>query len=192
VIVAAGHTDAAYEEVCTAIDEGLRGFTHLYNAMTQLNSRAPGAVGAALDSRETWCGIIADGHHVHPAALRIALAAIGPDRLALVTDAMPSVGADTAPLRLGDILIKAEGGRLTGPDGTLAGSSLDMAAAVRNAQTLMHVDLATAVYMASAAPARAIGLDQERGSIRPGLSADLVLLTQAGEVAATWIGGVRS
>jgi len=191
VIIAAGHADASYEQVCTAIQEGLRGFTHLYNAMTQLNSRAPGVVGAALDCRDTWCGIIADGHHVHPAALRIALAALGPDRLALVTDAMPTVGSDANSFRLGETEIRSEDGRLTGPDGTLAGSHLDMATAVRNAQQLMAVDLATAVRMASATPARAIGLQGELGAIRSGYRADLALLNPDGTVAATWISGLR-
>src|SRR6185369_4990873 len=84
VVVAAGHTAASYEDIQASFAEGLSGFTHLYNAMTQLGSRAPGAVGAALESRESWCGLIVDGHHVHPASLRIAMAAKGPERLALV------------------------------------------------------------------------------------------------------------
>lgn len=189
VVVAAGHTDSSYEQVRAALDEGLSGFTHLYNAMTQLGSRAPGAVGAALEDRESWCGLIADGHHVHPAALRIALAIKGPDRLVLVTDAMPTVGSDVKEFTLRGLRIIADDGRCVAPDGTLAGSDLDMAMAVRNAVRLMGVDLATAVRMASASPARAMRMSEERGEIRPGLAADLVLMNGRQEVIETWIGG---
>ena len=189
VIVAAGHTEASYEEVQSSFAEGLSGFTHLYNAMTQLGSRAPGVVGAALDSRDSWCGLIVDGHHVHPAALRVALAAKGSDRLALVTDAMPSVGSDRKEFWLGGRRIVAEEGRCTAADGTLAGSDLDMAQAVRNAVRLLGVDLATAARMASMAPATALGMAGERGSIQPGLRADLVLVDANGDVVETWIDG---
>jgi N-acetylglucosamine-6-phosphate deacetylase len=189
VIVAAGHTAASWQDMQAALAEGLSGFTHLFNAMTQLGSREPGAVGAALDSRDSWCGIIADGHHVHPASLRIALAAIGAERLALVTDAMPTVGWDGKDFQLGGVRITAKDGRLTAPDGTLAGSSLDMAAAVRNARRLMGVDQATAVRMASAVPAAVLGLSGERGAILPGLSADVVLVDGEGQVVESWIGG---
>lgn len=188
VVAAAGHSDATYEQVQAALDEGLTGFTHLYNAMSPLGSRAPGVVGAALDNRASWCGLIVDGFHVHPAALRIALAARGPEALVLVTDAMPTVGSDARGFSLGGREIVNEGGRLTGPDGTLAGSSLDMASAVRNAERLMRVDLATAVRMASRSPARAIGL-ADRGEIRPGCHADLVLMDEHRQVTETWIGG---
>jgi N-acetylglucosamine-6-phosphate deacetylase len=189
VVVAAGHTEASYEEMQTAFEEGLRGFTHLYNAMTQLGSRAPGAVGAALERRDSWCGIILDGHHVHPAALRVALAAKGADRLALVTDAMPTVGSDRKEFRLGGRRVVAENGRCTDAEGTLAGSDLDMAQAVRNAQKLLRVDLAAAVRMASGVPAAAMGMESERGSIKAGLRADLVLLDPEGQVLESWIEG---
>jgi N-acetylglucosamine-6-phosphate deacetylase len=189
VVVAAGHTEASYEEVAASFDEGLSGFTHLYNAMTQLGSRAPGAVGAALESRGSWCGLIVDGYHVHPAALRVALAAKGADRLALVTDAMPAVGSDRKEFWLGGQRIVAEDGRCSAADGTLAGSDLDMAQAVRNAVRLLGVDLATAARMASSVPASAMGMANERGSIRPGLRADLLLIDGDGHVLETWING---
>lgn len=188
-VVAAGHTEATYEELQTSFAEGLSGFTHLYNAMTQLGSRAPGAVGAALDNRDAWCGLIVDGHHVHPASLRVALAAKGAERLVLVTDAMPTVGSDSKDFMLGGRRIVAEDSRCTAPDGTLAGSDLDMAQAVRNAMRLMHVDRASAVRMASAAPASAMGMSHERGAIEAGLAADLVLVDDEGQVLETWIGG---
>lgn len=189
VIVAAGHTDATYEQVRAALDDGLAGFTHLYNAMTQLDSRAPGAVGAALEDRASWCGLIVDGHHVHPAALRVALAAKGADRLILVTDAMPTVGSDTKQFTFNGQTIIADDGRCVSPDGTLAGSDLDMAMAVRNAERLMRIDYETAVRMASASPARAMRMSEERGEIRPGLVADLVLVDDRKQVLETWIAG---
>lgn len=189
VIVAAGHTAAAYADIQRGFAEGLTGFTHLFNAMTQLGSREPGVVGAALESRASWCGIIVDGHHVHPASLRIALAAVGAERLALVTDAMPTVGWDKTEFQLGELRVTAKDGRLTAPDGTLAGSALDMASAVRNAESLMGVDRATAVRMASAVPAAALGLSGKTGAIEPGLRADLVLADATGEVVESWIGG---
>ncbi len=189
VVVAAGHTAATYEDVRAAFAEGLSGFTHLFNAMTQLGSREPGAVGAALEHRPSWCGLIVDGHHVHPASLRVALAAKGAEKLVLVTDAMPPVGSDQSEFRLGGQLIRCDGDRCTSADGTLAGSNLDMAAAVRNAVRLMGVDLATAVRMASEVPASVMGFAGERGSIRAGLRADLVLVDGKGEVIETWISG---
>lgn len=189
VFVAAGHTAATYEEIQASFAEGLGGFTHLYNAMTQLASRAPGAVGAALDSRESWCGLIVDDYHVHPAALRIALAAKGPERLALVTDAMPSVGSDRKEFLLGEQRIVADGDRCAAKDGTLAGSNLGMAQAVRNAERLLGVEFATAVRMASAVPASILGLSAERGSLQPGLRADLVLVDNEKGVVETWIAG---
>lgn len=189
VIVAAGHSAATYEDVQRAFAEGLSGFTHLFNAMTQLGSREPGVVGAALASRSGWCGIIADGHHVHPASLRIALAAVGPDRLALVTDAMPTVGSDRKRFQLGAVPIRAEDGRCVAPDGTLAGSDLDMAEAVRNAAQMLEIDAATAVRMGSAVPASILGLSGETGTIAPGLRADLILVDGRGQVVESWIGG---
>ena len=189
VVVAAGHTAATYDDVHKAFAEGLSGFTHLFNAMTQLGSREPGAVGAALENHPSWCGLIVDGHHVHPATLRIALAAKGPERLVLVTDAMPTVGSDRQFFQLAGQRIECNGDRCTAADGTLAGSNLNMAAAVRNAVRLMGVDVATAVRMASEGPASAIGLAAERGSIARGLRADLVLVDGEGNVGETWISG---
>jgi N-acetylglucosamine-6-phosphate deacetylase len=187
VVVAAGHTAATYGELQAAFAEGLSGFTHLFNAMTQLGSREPGAVGAALDHRPSWCGLIVDGHHVHPATLRIALAAKGAERLALVTDAMPTVGSEQGFFQLAGQRIDCKGDRCTAADGTLAGSNLDMATAVRNAVRLMGVKVATAVRMASEVPASVMGLSAERGSIRPGLRADLVLVDSETRVVDSWL-----
>ncbi|OYX32019.1 MAG: N-acetylglucosamine-6-phosphate deacetylase [Brevundimonas subvibrioides] len=188
VVVSAGHTLATYDQMRSAVDAGLTGVTHLFNAMSPFESRHPGVVGAALDLGLT-SGLIVDGHHVHPAALRIALAAAGPDHMMLVTDAMPTVGSADKRFTLGGRLIVAEDGACRAEDGTLAGSDLDMALAVRNAIRLMGVDLATASTMASATPARFLGQGHRMGTIEPGRRADLVHLDTALGVAGVWIAG---
>ena len=192
VIVCAGHTAASYREIQAGLAEGLCGFTHLFNAMTQLGSREPGVVGAALEAGGTWCGLIVDGHHVHPASLRIALAAIGAERLALVSDAMPTVGWDRKTFQLGEMPITATDGYCIAPDGTLAGSNLNMAQAVRNAREMMGVDDVTAIRMATAVPASAIGLSGDIGLIAPGLRADFVLVDSDMKVIESWVGGERT
>ena len=189
VIVSAGHTDSSFEIVQNALRSGVRGFTHLFNAMSPLTSREPGAVGAALDDRDSWCGIIVDGHHVHPAVLRIALHCKGVERLMLITDAMPSVGSPTKSFTLQGRTITVKGGVCVAPDGTLAGSDLDMAGAVRNAISLLGLDLASAARMASYNPASFLGLEQKLGRILPGYRADLVLLSEKLDVLQNWVGG---
>ena len=192
VIVCAGHTAATYGETRAALDAGLRGFTHLYNAMSPLTSREPGVVGAALDDRASWCGIVVDGHHVHPASLRVALAAKPRGKIFLVTDAMPPVGGESDTYALGGVAVRCRDGRCETPDGTLAGSALDMAAAVRNATATLGIALDEASRMASAYPADLLGLADERGRIAPGLRADFVVLDDALSPRATFIGGVRA
>jgi N-acetylglucosamine-6-phosphate deacetylase len=185
-IVFAGHTDGSYEEINAGLTAGISGFTHLFNAMSQLAAREPGAVGTALTS-DAFCGIIVDGHHVHPANLRLAFEA-RPSGLFLVTDAMPPVGAGMAGFALGEKWIEVRDGRCTAQDGRLAGSALDMATAVRNAVELVGIPLEEALRMASTTPAEVLG-ERERGRIAPGMHADLVLLGETLQVRATWIGG---
>jgi N-acetylglucosamine-6-phosphate deacetylase len=189
VIVAAGHTDGTYEQISEALMAGVSGFTHLYNAMSPLAGRSPGAVGAALDHSGSWAGIIVDGHHVAPAALRIALKAKGADKLMLVTDAMPSVGAASKSFLLQGRPIAVKDGVCVDEDGVLAGADLDMASAVRNAVTLLGVDLPTAIRMASHVPATFLGLGHELGRVAPGYRADLVRLTDGVDVVESWIAG---
>ena len=189
VIVAAGHSDAPYEMVRAAIDAGLSGFTHVYNAMSQLTGRAPGMVGAALESDDTFAGIIADGLHLHPASLRVALRAKGPERLMLVTDALRRVGCAAPGCELRARASRRVGDRLVGEDGTLAGSTLTMSGAVRGMIEQGRVGLEDAAQMDSATPAAFLGLDGELGRIAPGYRADLVLVDEALEVQRSWIGG---
>jgi N-acetylglucosamine-6-phosphate deacetylase len=188
VIVSAGHTLASFEDIERARAEGLSGVTHLFNAMTQMEGRSPGAVGAAL-STDLFAGIIADGHHVHPASLRAAYAGKGAGSLMLVTDAMSTVGSEQTHFMLGDVQIEVRDGALRGPGGTLAGSALSMIDAVRNASSMMQIDLAIASIMASRTPAAFLGLDGERGSIAAGMMADLVHLDDGYDVRAIWITG---
>lgn len=190
VRVAAGHTNALYKTMRQALDHGLTGFTHLFNAMSPLTSREPGAVGAALESQTAWAGIIVDGRHVDPVTLKIALRARPLDRFMLVTDAMPTVGMTDKRFVLQGREIVVRDGVCVDENGTLAGSDLDMAGAVRNAVAMLGLPLADAVMMASAAPAAFLGLGAQRGRIAQGFAADLCLLDDALNVTATWIDGV--
>jgi len=190
VIVSAGHTAASYDTVQSARAAGLTGFTHLFNAMPPLAGRDPGPVGAALDDAEAYVGLIVDLIHVSAPSLRIALAAKGWERMMLVTDAMSSVGSDLQSFVLHGRTVTRQTGRLSLDDGTLAGSDLDMASAVRNAVTALGLPLEAALHMASRAPAEFLGLGQEYGRIAPGYRASLVLLDGDLGVVETWIDGV--
>jgi len=191
VLVAAGHTAADYATTVRALAAGVRGFTHLFNAMTPLTSREPGAVGAALEDRDSWCDVIVDGQHVHPASLRVALAAKPRGKVFLVTDAMPPVGSDQTQFTLNSEQISCTDGRCVNAQGTLAGSCLDMARAVRNTAAQLDVSLAEAVRMASSYPAAFLGLAQSHGRIAQGCVADFVVLGEDLQVRETWIGGNR-
>jgi len=189
VVVAAGHTNADYDTIRQALAAGLTGFTHLFNAMSPLTSREPGAVGAALEDEASWCGLIADGRHVHPAVLRIALRARPLDRFMLVTDALSQVGTDEKSFTVQGRPVHVVDGVCVDENGTLAGSVLDMASAVRNVAAIAGLDLAAAVRMASAAPAAFLGITDTVGTIAPGRRADLVHADEALQVRQTWIGG---
>jgi N-acetylglucosamine-6-phosphate deacetylase len=189
VLVCAGHTAGDYATIIDACRHGLRGFTHLFNAMPPIAGRDPGPVGAGLDSKDTWCGLIVDGHHVSDAALRIAVAAKGTDRMMLVTDAMSVTGTDLKSFELHGRTIYRQDGKLTTADGTLAGSDLDMASAVRNSVSRLGLGLPDVLRMASLVPAAFLRLDHELGRIAPGYRASLVLLDDGLNVRQTWIDG---
>jgi N-acetylglucosamine-6-phosphate deacetylase len=189
VIVAAGHSNGRYEDMIGAVEAGLSGVTHLYNAMSPLGSRKPGIVGAALEQDSVTCGIIVDGHHVSATALKIALRCKPCDKLMLVTDAMPSVGSDADEFMLQGRHILVRDGACTDDAGTLAGSNLDMITAVHNSVAMLDVSIERAIAMASAAPAAFLGLTAETGRIAPGLRADLLQLDAQGAVVRSWIGG---
>ena len=190
-IVTAGHTAGSYDEIRAGIDAGITGFTHLYNAMTPLQGREPGAVGAALEDDACWCGVIVDGVHVHPASLRVALKAKPRGRVFLVTDAMPMVGGDDPSFDLYGETITAIDGVVRNAAGALAGSALDMASAVRNSVHLLGLPLDEACRMAAQYPAEFLGIGGTHGRIAAGYRADLVLLDGEVRVQRSWIGGVE-
>ncbi|BDA59609.1 N-acetylglucosamine-6-phosphate deacetylase [Shewanella xiamenensis] len=190
VKVCLGHSNADYDTVVAALAAGATGFTHLYNAMSPLGSREPGVVGAAIESETAWCGLIVDGHHVHPAAARVALRAKPRGKVMLVTDAMPPVGMDdetsfelfgTQVLRVGD--------RLNAVTGELAGCVLDMATAVENSVKMLGLPLGEALRMASLYPAEFLGIAESVGRLVVGQRADLVLLDNQHKVLANYIAG---
>ena len=190
--IAAGHSDATAAEIESAVDRGVSAVTHLFNAMSQLNVREPGLVGAALEDERLWAGIICDGIHVDRACLRVAFRCKGRDRLMLVTDAMPLVGTNEQQFMLQGRPITLHRNRLTGPDGTLAGAHLTMIEAVRNAVSLLEISLVDALIMASRTPAAFLGLESELGRIASGYRADLVAFNPDFEVVGTWINGAGS
>lgn len=188
VRVALGHSVATYAETRAALAEGLRGFTHLFNAMRPLDSREPGPVAAALETPDAWFGMIVDGHHVAPAMLRLALR--GAARPMLVTDAMPPVGGHKSSFALGGQRIAVNDGRCTTADGRLAGAALGMADAVRNCVELLSVPLTEALRFASTEPAAFLGLGETLGRIAPGYRADLVAFDPADiGIYRTWVAG---
>jgi len=191
VILAAGHSEATCEQIEVALKQGLRGFTHLFNAMSPLTSRAPGVVGAALLDRYSWCGIIVDGHHVDPRTLRVALAAKAHERFMLVTDAMPCVGTDLASFDLHGKTIHVRDGYCIDDTGTLAGTALNMARAVHNAVELLNLPIADAARMASEYPAEFLGLGTSHGRIDAGYRADFVVADNALRVIEVWQDGQR-
>jgi N-acetylglucosamine-6-phosphate deacetylase len=188
VRVSLGHSMATYAQTRAALSEGLTGFTHLFNAMRPLASREPGPIAAALEEPGAWFGMIVDGKHVAPAMLRLALRGAG--KAMLVTDAMPPVGGSSAGFRLYGQRITVRDSSCTTADGTLAGSVLDMASAVRNCVRMLGLPLAEALPLATTAPAAFLGIDNWLGRLAPGYRADLVALDpDAVDVLATWVAG---
>jgi len=189
VLVSLGHSEASYDQARAAIQAGARAFTHLFNAMSASVGREPGMVGAALDLADAFVGIIADGHHVHEANLRIALAAKRHDRFMLISDAMPPTVGGPDHFDLQGRRVTRANGCLRLDDGTLAGSVLTMDEAVRYVVNVVGVDLGDALAMASRVPATFLRRDNELGRIAPGHLASLVHLDDELRVLETWIEG---
>jgi N-acetylglucosamine-6-phosphate deacetylase len=189
VVVCAGHTDAHYDHVLAAVNEGLSGFTHLYNAMRPTTGREPGVVGAALDTPNTWCGIIIDTYHVHAASARVAYAAKPRGKVYLVTDAMSTVGSKEKSFQIYGETIYEKEGCLVNAEGRLAGSAIGMIDAVRLNTDWVGVDLAESLRMASLYPAEYMQADSYLGRIRSGYRADLVHFTDDYHVTHTWVAG---
>lgn len=187
----AGHTNASYTQISAAVAAGMEGITHLYNAMGPLASREPGTVGAALVEDALWAGVIADGHHVHPANIRLAHRAKPEGRLVLVTDAMATVGGTQDTFSLYDERVSARDGRLVNAEGVLAGSAIGMIDAVRYAAGPVGLPLDECLRMASLYPAAILELDNRLGRIASGYRADLVHFDDQFRVHNTWLVGER-
>ncbi len=185
-----GHSAATFEQAQAAFELGMRGVTHLFNAMPPWAGRAPGLVGAVLSDERVYCGLIVDGHHLHPATLKLALR-MKPGRCFLVSDAMPPVGSTLDEFRLDGRRILVRNGRLETEEGVLAGALLDLATAVRTCYAQSGLPLEEVLRMASTYPADYIGA-RDRGRIQAGAFADLVQLSPALDVMQTWVAGRAS
>jgi N-acetylglucosamine-6-phosphate deacetylase len=193
VKVCLGHTNADYQTAQQAIDAGASGFTHLFNAMSPLQGREPGVVGAALLNNHTSCGLIVDGFHVDYASCKLAIQAKPQGKVFLVTDAMPPVGTNQTQFALYDRTVYVDNGKLTSTTGELAGSSLDMASAVKNTHQKLGIELSESMRMASLYPAQYLYQNQSviRGELTPGKQADMVVLNDDLSVNETWISGEK-
>ncbi len=191
--VCLGHTNADYTTTQQAIDAGASGFTHLFNAMSPLQGREPGVVGAALLNNNTSCGLIVDGFHVDYASCKLAIQAKPQGKIFLVTDAMPIVGTDQTQFALYDRTVYVENGKLISSTGELAGSSLGMANAVQNTHQGLGIALAEALRMGSLYPAEYLYQNQAviRGELKEGKQADMVVLNDDLSVKETWISGLK-
>lgn len=191
-VPAVGHTRATYEQASAAFDAGARVATHLFNAMPPMHHRDPGTAGAALAHDAVVCELISDGIHLHDALVRITMNATGPERIALVTDATPAAGMVDGQFRLGPVTVVASDGGVRLADGTLAGSTLTMDAAVRNTVHRAHLSIRKAAIAAALTPARLLGISDRTGSIEPGKDADLVVLDPHLQIRSVYVGGVRT
>jgi N-acetylglucosamine-6-phosphate deacetylase len=191
-IVSVGHSDVTAEVARNYFDAGATMVTHLFNAMSQLGNREPGIVGAALNDSRVFAGLITDGIHVDTGTIKVALRAkAAPDQVFIVTDAMQTIATDLAGFELNGRAIHRAEGSLTLADGTLAGADIDMLASVRFMHEVIGVPLEQSLAMASSIPAKAVGVDNRIGYLKPGYVADFVILTSGLGHVETWIDGLR-
>ena len=192
IVVSLGHSDASYRLAVAAAQAGATMVTHLFNAMSQIGNREPGLAGAAIDTGSLSAGLIADGIHVDPATIAIALRAKrGPAKIFLVSDAMATIGTDMTSFTLNGRTIHRKDGSLRLADGTLAGADLDMISAVRFMHRTVGLNLGEALRMASLYPAEAMGVDSRHGRLGKGTAADIIHLSADLAVRSVWIGGEK-
>ncbi len=190
LVVAIGHTNATYEQTLESFTKGVTHATHLYNAMRGFDHREPGVVGAILDSDEITAELIADGIHVHPSALRLAVARKGANRICLVTDSMMAAGVGDGVYAWVEEEVEVRGDRATiRGKGILAGSVLTLNAAIKNMIDWTGVSINQAINMATLNPARVLGMENKIGSIQTGKLANLVVLDQDLQVVDTILRG---
>ncbi|MBD3883508.1 N-acetylglucosamine-6-phosphate deacetylase [Phormidium tenue FACHB-886] len=183
ILVAAGHTDATYEEAIASFEAGIRMATHLFNAMSPWQGRNPGMVGAILNRDDVYAGIIADGQHTHFESVRL-VQKLKQDKLILVTDATPPVGTQLESFWIGGQEVFYRDGKCVSADGTLGGSALTMIEAIANCVQHLGLPLAEALRMASTYPAILMGIDRQLGRIAPGCVANLVIFDRNFRVSA--------
>ncbi|MEI7026337.1 N-acetylglucosamine-6-phosphate deacetylase [Paenibacillus sp. y28] len=190
IIPALGHSDASFAEVSHAADQGLCHAVHTFNAMRPFHHREPGAAGAVLTDDRITAEVIADGHHAHPAAIKLLVRSKGPDRVLLITDAMAAAGLGPGDYELGGLPVVVQDGiaRLRGTD-SLAGSTLTMAQAFRFMVREVGVPVEQASRMASLNPARRLGISAMTGTLESGKRADVLLMDAQLNVSRVWIGG---
>jgi N-acetylglucosamine-6-phosphate deacetylase len=192
LVVSLGHSDVGYVNARAYAEAGASMATHLFNAMSQLGNREPGLAGAAIDLGGLSAGLIADGVHVDPATIGIALRGKrGPGKIFLVTDAMATIGTELTSFSLNGRTIHRRDGRLTLDDGTLAGADLDMISAVRFMHRVIGVGLGEALRMASLYPAQAVGQDHRLGRLAHGTLANVVALDGSLDVKGVWVEGAK-
>ena len=186
-VISLGHSNALSEQVNSLLEIGASGFTHLFNGMGCMSARAPGIAGVALDDRRSWCGIIADGHHVSAEMIRLALRAKPAGKVFLISDAMPPAASDAPqPFQLCGETIRVENGCCVNAQGRLAGSAITLLDAVRHCVKHVGVELDEALRMASAYPAAFLGCDKKLGKLLPGYAASAVALKPDLSACAPW------
>lgn len=188
ISVMLGHTDASYQQVKLALDAGAKGIVHCYNGMRGLHHRDPGVVGAGLLHPECYVEMIADGHHVHPAAIEVAHRCCG-SRMTLITDAMCATGMPDGQYTLGEYQVEMKQGVVTTQDGGLAGSTLILIEGVKNIQRWLNLPFEQAWLMASHTPAKSLGIQHQLGTLEVGKRASMVALGSDFSIDKTWVNG---
>ncbi|EHZ2899584.1 N-acetylglucosamine-6-phosphate deacetylase [Vibrio vulnificus] len=188
ISVMLGHTDASYQQVKLALDAGAKGIVHCYNGMRGLHHRDPGVVGAGLLHPECYVEMIADGHHVHPAAIEVAHRCCG-SRMTLITDAMCATGMPDGQYTLGEYQVEMKQGVVTTQEGGLAGSTLILIEGVKNIQRWLNLPFEQAWLMASHTPAKSLGIQHQLGTLEVGKRASMVALGSDFSIDKTWVNG---
>ncbi|EIX4887546.1 N-acetylglucosamine-6-phosphate deacetylase [Vibrio vulnificus] len=188
ISVMLGHTDASYQQVKLALDAGAKGIVHCYNGMRGLHHRDPGVVGAGLLHPECYVEMIADGHHVHPAAIEVAHRCCG-SRMTLITDAMCATGMPDGQYTLGEYQVEMKQGVVTTQEGGLAGSTLTLIEGVKNIQRWLNLPFEQAWLMASHTPAKSLGIQHQLGTLEVGKRASMVALDSDFSIDKTWVNG---
>ncbi|ADV89433.1 N-acetylglucosamine-6-phosphate deacetylase [Vibrio vulnificus] len=188
ISVMLGHTDASYQQVKLALDAGAKGIVHCYNGMRGLHHRDPGVVGAGLLHPECYVEMIADGHHVHPAAIEVAHRCCG-SRMTLITDAMCATGMSDGQYTLGEYQVEMKQGVVTTQEGGLAGSTLTLIEGVKNIQRWLNLPFEQAWLMASHTPAKSLGIQHQLGTLEVGKRASMVALGSDFSIDKTWVNG---